>query len=122
MLQWKKDEIIRHIFGWFMAIVCICVSLFVFFSEIIFRDTINLNDYLSRNSYDQELPNGERVSVNIEKCYVGFYSKNNNATGKYFDFSTFDYYYVVQLNDVSLIAIQTNSWKAKKLDKLAKKH
>ena len=121
MLNWKKEKIIRHIFGWFMAIVCICVSLFVFFSEIIFRDTIKLNDYVSHNSYDKELPNGERVSVNLEKCYGSFYSKINKATGKYFDFSTFDYYYVVQLNDGSLITIQTDSWKTKKLDNLTKK-
>lgn len=76
----EKERIIRHIFGWFMAIVCICVSIFIIISEIIDRDTINLNDYVSHNSYDKELPIGERVSVNLDKSYGSFYSKINKAT------------------------------------------
>ena len=113
MYRWTVKDYIEYFMLWFLAIFAIGVSIFKFYFDFMSTREIDLNEYLKNSSYNNSFPaSGERVSLKIYKCYGSFYTRYNSHARKT-NVELFDYYFVVGLDDGSVMAIETDTLKVK---------
>ena len=118
MYRWTVKDYIEYFMLWILAIFAIGVSVFKFYFDFMSTKEIDLNEYLKNSSYNNSFPaSGERVSLKIYKCYGSFYTRYNSHARKT-NVELFDYYFVIGLDDGSVMAIETYTLKVKAFDKI----
>lgn len=114
--KWTIRGYIIYFICWITMPLCIYVAILS--GKDLLRKTINLNEYIKSSSYNNELPVGQRVSFELEKAYGSFYTREELNHGRS-NFAMYYYYFFIELNDGSIVALEVDSLKVKKIDAMS---